>query len=1301
MSQLKWKSKTNIPLSKIASKVTWGEQIGSGSKPVSSEDLRENSQSQKSCLFQAPTPGGFQKSEEVLSSPASSITLSQHESQLFTQLPMAKMEKMFEEDVDSTGALGMKAFIKATKKILSNVSDEMLEALFLKVDTNCNGSITWQKYVDYVMREFQRKEMMRTSQYRLRFHLPMRIIPLNHGCEIVKVQILIQQFKKIGHLLTVTKDGILQIWSETFSLINSFRLNQIQQPHHQQMWVIDMVCLHNMNLIAIASTDQKIEFFDISNHNCARAFTFTDLDSCVLTIDYWSDCHRGVFCYGDTKGNVIVFTSSNVTHGLFNPRILPRTSKWDHWTNVSARKLLNEKSPLYRSYWLKALHPNWCQQVKFIPQLNMVASCSAIEKSSLVLTLLPSKGLESPKFSVLNLRKGILCFDYCPDKNLVVTGGYDPLIRLWNPFFSKRPMWLMKGHQTSVTHILMNSKNSSILFSISKDKNIRVWDMQDYICLQSFCGKLFALGNCPVTSAYFHENEDSLVCTTYSIGILKGYLETKGPGKAGQKTSTYSTPLCAILYSKIFKQVVSGCLSSLVTVWEITTGRRMMEFCVTGDQHVELTTMCLDESERRLLTGLCDGTIKMWNYAVGECLMTFPNPDQLEVSGIVHMNKVFYVTGWSKRITCFTLHETKPMLRCHHWQNFHKEDVLSMAKYQNQFLGTSSYNGDVLLWNANLFKPILNFNASKSPLPLLPKKIQEVDNSPAEGFRSSRTYAEPKKWAHKAPTQPPDPRAKTVAKAHLQRNVMSAPPVMKRPRDREPERPVPLQKPLSAESPKLFRIPYGRQSVLRDAQRRGGEFQKKVLLQSNASVEKIIFLQTRPRLPHTATLLSSCVDGHIYAWSIHGGGGLLGKFPVDFEDKGDVVVGAMATDEKDLILVTGDCKGYIKIWDIKDYCTFSDKCPLQPNGTSKFQFLIPERVQINLPHYIPLKEKEVVAGQTISLVPPKLLNTWKDHLDSVADILYVDAFQLVISAGQDCNVKARKLSGDTVGTFGLSVWKRLRDIQMVGESELRRNSKEEDDTVVAAQKAFHSELQEERALAEALVYQRQEEVALVALLNGKPDTEAEAWANLQKITQTSPWAGQRSQEDVESSWCKWESKGKQESKVVGAAYKPKDRSRSPGLWSTNVQYSWMKYQISPQIYQSLHFNNLSPTHMSDLVLHNVLGQQGQRTHPVTHNRQKDPDADRETMPNTTTSSPTASLSPSDSLSWTASGFRFLESGLSTSPYLQSSPSVLSQASRYIVQRLATPMPVASSIKQLSRPLNTTLLSSMKSSRIGF
>ena len=40
-------------------------------------------------------------------------------------------------------ALDMKTFVKAVKKILSNTSNEMIEALFLKVDMNCNGSITW------------------------------------------------------------------------------------------------------------------------------------------------------------------------------------------------------------------------------------------------------------------------------------------------------------------------------------------------------------------------------------------------------------------------------------------------------------------------------------------------------------------------------------------------------------------------------------------------------------------------------------------------------------------------------------------------------------------------------------------------------------------------------------------------------------------------------------------------------------------------------------------------------------------------------------------------------------------------------------------------------------------------------------------------------------------------------------------------------------------------------------------------------------------------------------------------------
>ncbi|KAM4842698.1 EF-hand calcium-binding domain-containing protein 8 [Thomomys bottae] len=1253
MSQSKVDLKSDSSL--IASLFSWGDQIESVSSQVSLEDLQESSQVPK--VREPP-------SSRILSTTVSQTSFIHHKIQHFTEFHLARVEKVFEEFAGSNKELDLQAFIKSMKKVLSNASDEVLEAMFLKVDSDCSGSINWQKYVDFMMRELRVKEETKKSQYHLNFYPPMRIVHLNHGCEIVKVEYLIQRSKKMGVFLTITKDGILQFWSETFSLIISFRLKDLQKLHKQQMWVIDMVCLHDLNLIAVASTDLKIgephictqmhgwrgalwkyEFFDISNHNCVRAFTFIDLDSCVLVMDYWSDYQRGVFCYGDTKGNVIIFTSDDVANGLFNPNLFPKSTKLEILYNISLRKLLKEKSTLYKSYRLMAVHTNWCEQVRFIPRLNVVASCSAIEKSSLVLIILPPTEAERPKLSVLNLRKGILCFDYCPDKNFLVTGGYDPHIRLWNPLVSKKPVWLMKGHKTSVTHIIMKSENS-IFISISRDKNIRVWDLQDYDCLQSFGGKMFALGNCAITSAYLHRN-DTLVCTTYSIGILKGYLENEEPIKAGAMT-THTTPLCGVLYSKILKQVVSGCLSGTVNVWDVKTGRKKMEFSVTSTQPVELTAMALDESGRCLLTGLRDGTMRMWNYNTAECLLTFPNPDQVEITGIVHMSKGFYVSGWNKRVTSFMFHKTKLMLMCYRWQTFHSEDILCMAKYQNQFLGTSSYNGDILFWNINMAKPILNFNASKSPWPMAPKReprpgVQasvtdrrggrrkkrrrrqrrrrkkktavhfsrwgdlagdtevtgacslpaQVQEPLIEGSESSADWNE-KKWAYSPLLQSSAPNFKKMTNAILRESLMSAPPVMRH--LREELHKSAIQVTLSTSKTLVPKKSRSRYIPYTEMERKKGEFKTKLMVQSNTSVEKIIFLQSRPRLPHTAALLCSCINGYIYAWSIHGSGGLLGKFPVDSDVSGSVVVGAMATDENNCILLTGDCKGNIRIWDIKDYCIFvgqhsTPRSVKYCSEIQKFRVLIP-KLQISSPYFIPPEEKEVVEGQSISLVPPKLLISWKGHLDSVADIVYVDSFQVVISAGLDRNVRAWKLSGDAIGTFGLSIWKKLQAATVESGSERAEHLEEEEDFIESISKASHLELQ--RGLAEALAYQRREQAVLMDLLNQKPDKEAEAWAKLQKMAVTSPWAREYSLQDIEETWSKWESHGKQLSEVLGTSYKPKDHSRATRILSTSVNYHCMKNQISPLVYHSLYFNELESTQQPDFPTFKVSEQQGQR-----------------------------------------------------------------------------------------------------------
>lgn len=91
-------------------------------------------------------------------------------------------------------------------------------------------------------------------------------------------------------------------------------------------------------------------------------------------------------------------------------------------------------------------------------------------------------------------------------------------------------------------------------------------------------------------------------------------------------------------------------------------------------------------------------------------------------------------------------------------------------------------------------------------------------------------------------------------------------------------------------------------------------------------------------------------------------------------------------------------------------------------------------------------------------------------------------------------------------------------------------------------------------------------------------------------------------------------------------------------------------QISPQIYQSLYFNELAPTHQPDFMIHKVLDQQGQLIRLVTHDLLKDVHPARETA-----TMPAAGYSPSSVLSSLASGSVLPDSRL-TSPGLQFSPS---------------------------------------------
>ncbi len=79
-----------------------------------------------------------------------------------------------------------------------------------------------------------------------------------------------------------------------------------------------------------------------------------------------------------------------------------------------------------------------------------------------------------------------------------------------------------------------------------------------------------------------------------------------------------------LLFIKEFKYVISCTENGVIRLWDFLTGRKVHEFQAHNGQAV--TSMALDTTERRLITGSRDGTCCIWNVHNGQLLKIFKKP---------------------------------------------------------------------------------------------------------------------------------------------------------------------------------------------------------------------------------------------------------------------------------------------------------------------------------------------------------------------------------------------------------------------------------------------------------------------------------------------------------------------------------------------------------------------------------------------------------------------------------------------------------------------------------------------------
>lgn len=193
---------------------------------------------------------------------------------------------------------------------------------------------------------------------------------------------------------------------------------------------------------------------------------------------------------------------------------------------------------------------------------------------------------------------------------------------------------------------------------------------------------------------------------------------------------------------------------------------------------------------------------------------------------------------------------------------------------------------------------------------------------------------------------------------------------------------------------------------------------------NEAAVEKVIFLTSRPAKPRTAILVAGGSQGWIRFWSLLHSTGLMGQFNACSVKNESVVT--MTTDPTNRYLITGDSVGYIKVWDIWNYCIQRDNPQteeddkLRMNDLRKeFPLLTNNNEMSNSKCYQDIhRAPPLVSRPEVTHKVPLLLTSIKGHSQGISDLSYIPTENVIISASMDQSIRLWTVSGEYKGVLG-------------------------------------------------------------------------------------------------------------------------------------------------------------------------------------------------------------------------------------------------------------------------------------------
>jgi len=359
----------------------------------------------------------------------------------------------------------------------------------------------------------------------------------------------------------------------------------------------------------------------------------------------WCGKDRQALFSGGTKGGIYAWDIDIMEEVLYMGPPQQETITRRAWQR-------DEKDPLWRLRGSKEFHTEAITQLLELDGLDLIASCSMDTN-----ILLWDLGSGELKRALSGHRKGVRCIEYSSQHRVLVSGGFECDIFVWNPYVSDLIIKLT-GHTSHIVGLQMvqgtnthdrqaqEHRRQTQLLTADAGGVVKVWDIGTFACTQTIVldqkkssnqtGEDAAAKRTTETQAGSGQNDSgekqNQISNVVSLAEEKALLVV---GKCLHRfdlerldnpTLTDDAPILRALFNRTSLTICTVTNSGAVKIWDVQTGRLLrVHKALEGawGEHSEFTSACLDGRQRKFILSDQFGHVEVYDFLNGEHMKSF------------------------------------------------------------------------------------------------------------------------------------------------------------------------------------------------------------------------------------------------------------------------------------------------------------------------------------------------------------------------------------------------------------------------------------------------------------------------------------------------------------------------------------------------------------------------------------------------------------------------------------------------------------------------------------------------------